>query len=333
MSIKNITVLAGGNSPERDVSLSSGRAVANALRKNGYAVALCDPFCKMEVQELHFSSTEETAPFLQNGTPKETIDLALFAQLCASDAVFLALHGGQGEDGTIQSLLQLCGIAYTGPNPLACRLAMDKSVTQEMLTAAKIPTPFGVLLTEKTELDPAPVCFPCVLKPRTGGSSIGLYHAKNRAECEFALQDWAQNGDGTPLLCQPYIAGREFSVAVLGGKALPVAEIFADGAYDYRQKYDPDGAREVCPADLLPHEKQELQDLAVRAARALRMDAVCRVDFLQSAQNGQFYCLEVNALPGMTERSLLPLCAKAVGIDFPSLCERILQDGLARGRQ
>lgn len=331
MRTMNITVLAGGDSPEREVSLFSGRAVANALRQNGHAVAFCDPFCEIASQDLHFYKAGENAPDCAAGRAKSTVDPALFSHILASDAVFLALHGGKGEDGTIQSFLQLCGVPYTGPSPLPCRLAMDKSVTQEMLTAAKIPTPFGVLLASEADLESAPLCFPCILKPRTGGSSIGLYHAKNRAECAFALQDWAQNGDGTPLLAQPYIAGREFSVAVIDGAALPIAEIFADGAYDYRQKYASDGAREVCPAVLAPHERDELGRLAVRAAHALRMDAVCRVDFLQNEENGQFYCLEVNALPGMTERSLLPLCASAAGIEFPSLCARILQNGLARG--
>ncbi len=313
----DIVVLAGGISSERAVSLQSGRCVADALQEKGHRVTLCDP------ATLFFGESKEQrpdAPFVE----KEAL-CAFLARLQRADTVFMALHGGAGEDGTWQSVLELLRIPYTGPDPLGCRLAMHKALAKQLLHAARVPVPFGVLIEDRTQVEWERICYPCVVKPNAGGSSIGVCWVQNETQCRQVLSD-----SSVPMLCETYIEGREFSVGVLEGEVLPIAEIFANGRYDYDSKYRPDGAREVCPAPLTQGEEAELKRLALCAARALHLESVCRVDFLQSAQNGQFYCLEANALPGMTARSLLPLCAKANGISYPDLCERLAQMGSRR---
>ncbi len=327
-----IIVMAGGASGERAVSLQSGRCVAQALHHSGHQIAFCDPALPASAQEIIFFSPQEPLP---NPAPPRAplsslFDPALLPKLRKADVVFLALHGGQGEDGTLQSLLQACGIPYTHASPLPCRLAMDKSVSKELWQTAKIPTPSAVLL-EATAITPPPeLCYPCVLKPLDGGSSLGVQMVQNQAQMADFLAHRAP--DDRPLLAETYIKGREFSVGILDGCALPPVEIVADGYYDYTQKYCENGAQEICPAPLTAGESDELCRLAERAAAALRFDAVCRIDFLQSAQNGQFYCLEANALPGMTARSLLPMTAAAAGISFAALCNLIAHDGANHAR-
>ncbi len=328
-----IIVMAGGACGERAVSLQSGRCVAQALHHSGHYVAFCDPALPASEQDFAFFSPQEDLP---DPTParapvSDRFDPALLPKLRASDVVFLALHGGQGEDGTVQSLLQACGIPYTHASPLPCRLAMDKSVSKELWQTAKIPTPAAVLLEASVTVPPPDLCYPCVLKPIDGGSSIGVRMVQNQVELSDFLAS-RDPADTAPLLAETYIEGREFSVGILDGCALPPVEIIADGYYDYTQKYCENGAQEICPAPLTAGESDELCRLAERAAGALRLDAVCRIDFLQSAQNGQFYCLEANALPGMTARSLLPLTAAAAGISFEALCNLIAHDGANHAR-
>ncbi len=313
----DIVVLAGGVSQERAVSLQSGRCVAQALEERGHHVHLCDPAVLFLGEAF---DPDNKTPFV-----KTSEFCAFLARLQHADVVFLALHGGAGEDGTWQSILELLRIPYTGPSPLGCRLCMNKALAKQLLSSARVPTPCGVLIEDCTQVEWEKICYPCVIKPNAGGSSIGVHWVQNEAQCRAVLSE-----SHTPMLCETYIEGREFSVGILEGEVLPIAEIFAQGRYDYDSKYRPDGAKEVCPAALSTSESEELKRLALRAMRVLHLDHLCRVDFLQSSQNGQFYCLEANALPGMTGRSLLPLCAQANGIAYPELCERIALAGKER---
>ncbi len=295
-----IAVLAGGDSPEREVSLASGRCVAKALTEKEHTVTLFDP--------LKFSSPNRS--FLS------------FELLCALkdyDRVFLTLHGGKGEDGTVASALEALGIPYIGSSPAACLCAMDKSLSALRFRQAGLPTPTR---------NSFPPSFPCVVKPRYGGSSIGVKLLADRTEFDRLFP--FTEGFSSSLLMEEYIPGREFSVGILQGKALPPVEILPPPQrdfYDYESKYRIDSTKFLCPAPLSPSQTETLCRLALTAHTVLELGAYARIDFLLSSKDGRFYCLEANALPGMTEHSLFPLCAAAAGIDFPSLCDLLVREG------
>ena len=288
-----ILLLYGGDSSEREISLRSGARVAAALRESGHRVALFD------VRELP--------------NAKE------LAAMRAADAVFLALHGGAGEDGRLQALLERNGIKhYTGSPPRGAALAMNKERAKQCVCRAGVPVAHGVLLRGTCAAPPLP--YPFVCKPLRGGSSVGL-------TLVFNDKDWQKL---TPLghffeetLCESYLPGREYTVGVLEDQALPVVEIRPHGGvYDYQHKYTPNAVTEICPAPLSDAACERLIRDALRAYRALGLRDYARIDFREDAR-GIPHFLEANALPGMTETSLLPLAARATGIDFTTLCERM----------
>jgi len=244
------------------------------------------------------------------------------------DVFFLALHGGSGEDGTIQSLLDVAGVAYTGSDRLGCSLAMDKEVTKRLLRDAGIPTPDWLTGEPPVEQVEAVLGLPVVVKASGGGSSLRLVLAHDREELESAIEEGRSWND--VVLFERYVPGRELTVGILGDQALPVGEIIpAHELFDYACKYQPDLAQEVFPADVPAHVAEHLQGLALRAHRALRMRDFSRVDFILD-EGGRPWCLEANALPGMTANSLLPKAARAAGIQFPELCHRIASLAAAR---
>lgn len=336
-----IVVLAGGLSPERDVSLASGSLIANALLKNGHEVMLLDAYTGgdgiyyTEESGKTFSyQVLEQEPDLDvlkeqsgNGDAligKEVLELCQKADLC-----FVALHGGVGEDGRLQALFDLYGICYTGSGSAGCMLAMDKHLTKQLLRQADVMTADWMLLDENGDaLTEAGFGLPCVVKPCGCGSSVGVSLVYTPEELRQALE-LAKQYEAT-VLVEKLISGREFSVGVLEGEALPVIEIIPkSGFYDYKNKYQSGLTEEVCPAELTEEERELLQTEALRVHRVLQLGDYSRVDFILDA-SGEAYCLEANTLPGMTPTSLLPQEAKAAGISYETLCERIAYAALSR---
>ncbi|MDO4571917.1 MAG: D-alanine--D-alanine ligase [Clostridia bacterium] len=336
----NIVVLAGGLSPERDVSLSSGVMAANALLSRGHRAVLVDLFFGLE---LPAGGAEEVflraAPLEPRPVPAAAPALdAVRAgrksgfspdigngviELCrAADIVYLALHGDDGENGKLQAFFDLLGIRYTGSPSFGCALAMNKWIAKQLFGHAGILTPHGVHLRRGQDGMQDLIGLPCVVKPCCGGSSLGISIARTAAERAAALEEAFRYED--EVLVEEYIPGRELSCGVLGGEALPLIEIIPlESFYDYAHKYQAGLTEEITPARLEPELTQQIQAAAVQACRALRIEIYARVDFLLSAA-GRVYCLEANTLPGMTPTSLLPQEAAAAGIDYPALCEKII---------
>ena len=340
-----IVVLAGGISSERDVSILSGSKIAQALRSKGHKVVTIDPYMGYEKPlESIDSLFENNYDFTDNAViEKEAPDIeavkksrknrsdAYFGDhvldICrAADITFLGLHGGEGEDGSVQAVLKMNGIRYTGSDMLGAAIAMHKGVTKGIFMNSNVPTPMSMLYKRdfmgKGYLD-SWTYFPCVVKPCSAGSSVCVQIVNDRDGLVAAVGAAFRYDDD--VLVEEYIKGREFSVGILGGKALPVIEIIPkNGWYDYENKYQEGATDEVCPADLDPVIAEKMQCEAEHAFEVLRLKVYGRVDFLLDRRNN-FYCLEANTLPGMTPMSLLPQEAAAAGIDYPSLCEKIIE--------
>jgi len=244
----------------------------------------------------------------------------------AADITFLGLHGGEGEDGSVQAALELHGIRYTGTGHLGSAIAMHKGITKGVFLNSNVPTPKSRLYKRafmgKGYLDDW-TSFPCVVKPCSAGSSVGVQIVADRMQFVAAVGAAFRYDDD--VLVEEYIKGREFSIGVLGGKALPIIEIIPrDGWYDYANKYQEGATEEICPADLDPVIADKMQREAEHAFEVLRLKAYGRIDFLLDSRN-RFFCLEANTLPGMTPMSLLPQEAAAAGIEYPDLCEKIIE--------
>lgn len=333
-----ITVLAGGFSPEREVSLLSGSLIANSLCRSGYRVALVDVFLPYHgplsddafTSDGNFMHTIPSSPpdlkALRAQVPGDALIGDGVLSLCSiSDVVFLALHGGMGEDGRIQAILSSMGICYTGSDFSACLTAMDKSIAKLLFRAHGVPTAdFSV--RKHGDRTPYPI-FPCVVKPCSCGSSVGVSIVKNERELQEALDVAEQYED--KILIEDQIFGREFSVGILNGCALPAIEIRPkEGFYDYERKYQSGMTDEICPAPLSEEEADRLGKTALRAHRALGLGSYSRIDFILDEKSGDFVCLEANTLPGMTPMSLLPQEATAAGIDYDTLCRQIVTDAI-----
>ena len=246
----------------------------------------------------------------------------------SADVVFLALHGGAGEDGRLQAMLDLAGLAYTGSNHIASAAAMDKDLSKRLFRSVGVPTADWMMAPAEVADVESTLGWPVVVKPSKQGSTVGLTVVRRPADLAAAIQV-AQALDDE-VMVEKFIAGREFTVGVLDGVALPAGEIIAPGEiFDYQSKYQVGGAREVFPADLPAAESALLQEYALRAHRVLKLGAYSRVDFRRDASGG-FWCLETNSLPGMTATSLLPQAAKVAGISFPELLERICRGAIRR---
>ena len=337
-----VVVLAGGTSTERDVSLSSGSMIYKALKKNGHQVILLDVYLGYEGNtEGIFESDVDWAAAVGTISEKnpdlETVKAmrkdggkSFFGpnvlNICQSaDCVFMALHGANGEDGKIQACFELLGIPYTGTDFVSSAMAMDKGITKDIFKAYGIPTPAGIRL-KKGETESVQVPFPCIVKACCGGSSVGVCIAQDEAEYAAAKEEAFRYDN--EVVIEQFIEGREFSVGVMDGEALPVIEIAPKvGFYDYKNKYQAGSTVETCPADIQEDRAEAMQRVAEQVFVALRLKSYARMDFRMNAQ-GEIFCLEANTLPGMTPVSLLPQEAAAVGMDFPTLCERILQRGL-----
>ena len=323
-----IAVLMGGTSDERDVSLSSGVQVAAALRAAGHEVISVDTArgllnADTEVGLLNDGVASAPPGSSELGTLDEGDAVALVRDpsLGAVDVFFLALHGGTGEDGTIQSLLDAAGVAYTGSDRLGCSLAMDKEVTKRLLRDAKVPTPDWLIGPQSADEVEGALGLPVIVKAAGGGSSLRLVLAHDRAELETAIQDSMSWDD--LVLFERYHVGREFTVGVVGSETFPVGEIVPENEiFDYECKYQPGMAQEIFPAEIPEALSDQLRTMAIEVHRVLRLRDYSRVDFIVDEAGG-IWCLEANALPGMTANSLLPKGALAAGISFPDLCDRV----------
>jgi len=338
----NIVVLCGGLSNERDVSLSSGHGVANALRDRGHNVVLMDLFfgCTeayndpaelfARKRENTVYRVEQTAPDLEaiKEQRKQDNDSLIgdnVLEICAAaDIAFLALHGEEGENGKLQAVLDVAGIRYTGSGYFGSALAMNKGVSKAMFRQAGIPTAPSITLKKGT-VPYENVGFPCVVKPCSGGSSVGTAIVYDLQEYEAAVADAFRYED--EVIVEKYISGRELTVGVMNGKAMPVIEIIPKaGFYDYKNKYQAGLTEEICPAPITPEDTARVQALAEQVYKALHLDAYGRVDFImENSEEKTMYCLEANTLPGMTPTSLIPQMGAAMGMSYGELCEKIIE--------
>lgn len=341
----NIVVLAGGTSTEREISISTGNGVCRALRQRGHKAVLVDIFCGVEGVDWEDPFPKEydvdAAVAYMKGFDEKIKDMEKTRRnffgpnviaLCEkADIVFLGLHGANGEDGKVQAAFDLMGIKYTGTGYLSSALAMDKGITKQMFLMNHVPTPKGTTMEKKsytTDLYELGMEFPVVVKTCCGGSSVGVYMVNDQAEYEKALQEAFSYED--EVVVEEYIKGREFSVAVVDGKAYPIIEIAPlEGFYDYKNKYQAGSTIETCPADLSPELTEIMQKYAELGAKALSLEAYCRLDFMMK-ENGEMYCLEANTLPGMTPTSLIPQEAQVLGMDYPQLCEELIRVSLKK---
>lgn len=340
-----IVVLAGGLSLERHVSLTSGAMVTQALRKSGHDVALVDLYfdneetfealAKKEIPQDYFSVNTNIPDLFalqeKKGRNKEnSIGLGVLDLCKQADLAFLALHGACGEDGRLQAVLELEGIAYTGSNHLASAIAMDKDLTKRLIFD-KIPTAkwekvtvTGENIDELIEITPLPV----VVKPLNSGSSIGVSIVREKAALKKALEDCIILGGDTVL--EELIVGREIQVAILGENTLPAIEIMVEqGFYDMENKYLPGKATEVCPADISSDVAEKLAQYALTAFQTIGLQVLARADFIVT-EDGTPYFLEINTLPGMTPTSLVPQEAAATGMNYEELCQKIVDLSLKK---
>ena len=368
-----ITVFLGGTSSERDVSLASGLRIIDALRGRGHDVTAVDPASGVvdaaAEAALRGRKVDVAPPSLDElarlgkggGFSAGLVELPAVRE---ADVVFLALHGGYGEDGTVQALLDLAGVRYTGSGHLASALAMDKDLTKTVLRAAGVATADWAMVRDGVGVragsaaagappqhhdasataggqhpaaaeraDRALAAFlretearlrlPLIVKPSKQGSTVGLSLVKEPGRLAAAVAEAGRYDD--EVMIERFVPGRELTVGVLGGEALPVGEIFPKHEiYDYECKYTAGMAREEFPAALAPAETRRVQEQAVQAFHALKLRGCARVDFRLTPE-GEFFCLEANTLPGMTALSLIPQGAAVAGIDFGTLCERIVE--------
>lgn len=332
-----IAVVCGGLSNERDVSITSGTGVARALRAKGHKVVLVDLYYgykgeyndpaelfEREQEDVKYSVSTETpdiAKIIAEGDGsrigKNVIEICKAADIC-----FLALHGEDGENGKLQATLDMHGIKYTGSGYLGSALAMNKELSKIQFRANGIPTPPGIIV-EKGNAPYEDVGFPCVVKPCSGGSSVGTSMVQSRDEYDAALE--LAFKFEKRVVVEKFVKGRELTVGVIDGKAMPVIEIIPkSGWYDYKNKYQAGLTEEICPAPISPEDTERVQYLAERVGQALMVDVYYRADFLLDSNDGELYCLEANTLPGMTPTSLVPQMAAEQGIDFGGICEKII---------
>lgn len=297
-----LAVLLGGHSAEREISLKSGAAVGEAFRRQGLDVEMID-----------------------------VADRDWMQRVVNYSHCFIALHGPGGEDGTVQGALECLGVTYTGSGVMASALGMDKLRCKQLWLSADLATPRFTTLRHNTDWQATfDDLGPMIVKPACEGSSIGMSRANDAAELEGAWQSASRYGQ---VFAEQWIDGGEYTVAILDDAALPAIKLETDAAfYDFEAKYVSDQTRYLCPCGLSEEDELELQQLALSAFREVGCRGWGRVDVMR-AGNGDFYLLEVNTVPGMTDHSLVPMAAKAAGLDFDQLVHRILAASIAAGRR
>lgn len=343
----NIVVLAGGDSTERDVSLVSGKNVYNALKSRGHNVVLLDVYLGVENVDVEnvfedkrdwsegISKIGEENPDINavralKGNEKDFFGKNVKEICMKADIVFMALHGAKGEDGKIQAALDLCKVKYTGTDYLSSAVCMDKSITKDFLVMNGVPTPEAYSIYSESEIEEGfkTIGFPMVVKAPNGGSSVGVFIVDNKEEAEDAVRKCFKLDNH--VLLEQFVKGRELTCGILDNKALPLVEIEPlEGFYDYKNKYQEGSTKETCPANLPDDITKKIQRTAEKAFKALHLKVYARIDFILD-ESGQEYCLEANTIPGMTPMSLLPQEANAAGMDYASLCEKIIEISLKK---
>lgn len=340
-----IAVLAGGISMERDVSLCSGTMIYKALCSRGHQAVLLDVYLGYEGDDWRdifsldkdwakdIGKINDTRPDIEQikamrpDGGKNFFGPNVIAVCQQADIVFMALHGENGENGKIQAAFDLMGIRYTGTDYVSSALAMNKALAKELFFQNGIPTPRSFAL-KSGEKEKERVIYPCIVKVCSGGSSVGVYICYDEKEYEAAKEEAFLYDE--EILVEQYIKGREFSVGVIEGRALPAIEIAPlQGFYDYKNKYQPGSTVETCPADIPEEVEIRMRRIAEDVFQALRLKAYARMDFMMDEKE-EIYCLEANTLPGMTSTSLLPQEAQAEGMDFETLCEHLIEVSLRK---
>ena len=334
-----IAVLLGGTSAERDVSLVTGLAVAKALLENGHSVQAID--CAYGANVLSDLDRPAEAIIAEQPSDIENRRRELDPRVMEAvqyllkekfDVVYNGLHGGYGENGQLQALLELAGIPYTGSGPLASGLGMNKHLSKIMFRSCDVPTANWCFYPSRGSVDLKQVAelgYPVVVKPNDQGSTVGLSIVHDPEHINAALEEAFRHSQS--VIIEKYIPGREITVSILGDQALPVIEIRPkSGFYDYKSKYQKGMTDYMVPAPIPDELSRKVQEKALQAYRAMGCQDYARIDF-RLQDDGQFFCLEVNTLPGMTPTSLVPKAAQAVGISFNDLVERIVHSALERG--
>jgi D-alanine-D-alanine ligase len=301
-----VALLAGGFSAEREISIKTGEMIAKNLDKNKYQVFLFDP-------------AKDLMKFLGLIKRKKI------------DVVFPALHGPLGEDGTIQGMLEIFGVPYVFSGVLASALAMDKEMAKKIFKKEKMPIAKHFIFTKNNHISLKKVKFPCVVKPLTQGSSVGVTIVQKPSQFKKALK--YALGFGPKAIVEDFIEGREVAAAVLGNskpRALPLIEIKPKIShfFDYQAKYEPGGSEEICPASINSILTKKIQELAIKAHLSLGCRGVTRTDLI--LHGSQPFILEINTIPGMTKTSLVPQAAQEAGINFPQLLDRLIELALER---
>lgn len=342
-----VVVLCGGISTERDVSISSGTLICKALEKIGYKAILLDVYLGIDDVDIdgvdifslglkglkNITNVSCKAPDIEEIKKRRENSDEFFGpnvlKICKqADITFIALHGENGENGKLQATFDLLGIKYTGTDYCGSMLAMDKDLTRKILISSGVNMAEGFTLNKTDKLEDYDMFVPAVVKPASGGSSVGVTIANTKEELKAAVLQ-ARKYDNT-IVIEKYIKGREFSIGVIDGKALPIIEIIPKvGFYDYKNKYQKGMTEEICPALLDEKNTKNMQQLAEKAYKVLGLKVYSRIDFILSCE-GKAYCLEANTLPGMTPTSLLPQEAKAVGITYEELCKKIIELSLEK---
>ncbi len=347
----NIVVLAGGLSPERNVSLTSGSLISSALRRKGHRVLMIDVYEGLKSIENpdRLFTLDDTVTYSAGSrapTPDELAEIRRrnggrneligenVIEICKfADVAFLALHGDMGENGQLQATLDVFDITYTGSGYIGSLLAMDKDIAKKLLSDAGILTPESVKFDSHSgseNIDHAikKIGFPCIVKPCSCGSSVGVSMVNNKEELDTALE-LAKKYESSVLI-ERRIFGRELTQAYLDGMTLPPVEIIPKcGFYDYANKYVANATEEICPANITSDQLADISKATAKGFETLRLNGYARFDYILD-NDGRFWCLEANTLPGMTPTSLLPQEAAAVGIDYDSLCEKLAYMALAK---
>lgn len=321
-----IVLLAGGSSPEREISLRSGKAIYKALIELGHNVKLVDPALgkNQPKNEEEFFNPELNKENLSTQKYLDAFQLEAFND---TDLVFIALHGKWGEDGTVQSILDLMNLKYTGSGVLASSIGIDKNISKVIVKHFGVITPQWKLVSKKDKQNllniVEEVGLPCIFKPNDQGSTIGFSLINNLSEVEAAFEEALKYSDY--VLIEKYIKGRELTVSILGDEALPIVEVKPKHQlYDYECKYTKGMTQYICPAELNLEVTKKIQEYALIAFRACKCEIFGRVDFILDEDNIPYF-LEINTIPGMTDLSLVPMAAKAVGISFNDLISKIIE--------
>ena len=343
----NIIVLAGGLSPERNVSLSSGSLISSALRRKGHKILSVDVYEgiadeRIPKDPLDLFTTDDDKTFSVGNSAPTPLELEEIKKrnngreellgpnvlkLCKlADVAFLALHGDMGENGQLQATLDIFNVKYTGSGYIGSLLAMNKDIAKKLMCESNILTPDWVNFsdfgnTDKMKEAAEKIGFPCIVKPCSCGSSVGVSIVNNEKELQEALK--IASGYEGSVLIEQHISGRELTQAILDGEALPPVEIIPKcGFYDYANKYVANATEEICPAPISESLRSRVDEISKQCFSALCLADYARIDYIVD-KDEQIWCLEANTLPGMTPTSLMPQEANAVGIDYDSLCEKI----------